>query len=360
MKIQPRVVSRSLGVLSFAHRPFARRLSNHAAFDRWTVVRLSLGCVSCALASPTFAQAPAASYPSKAIRVFVGFSPGSNSDSLARPMANRLSETIGHPVVVDNRPGASGNIALELVARSAPDGYAVFSGPGSSITTNPHMQEKMPIDVLRDLVPIVPMGQFSALLVVHPSMPVKSVGDLVALARRRPGAINYGSPGHGTGFHLATELFKVRAGIQATHVPYANASAMLGDLLSGRVDMMIFSAIVMAPHVKSGKLRALATTGRARADAMPNLPTIAEAGVADYEYTGFHGIFGPAALPREIVDRLSALIQKVLAMPDMREFYASQNVDPMVMTPAEFATRVRVENEKWGRLIREAGLKAGQ
>jgi tripartite-type tricarboxylate transporter receptor subunit TctC len=329
------------------------------AIDRTHELLLAVALASL-IAPAAHAQVPAAAYPAKAIRVLVGFSPGSNSDSLARPMANRLAEVIGHPVLVDNRPGASGNIALELVAKAPPDGYTVFSGPGSSITTNPHMQDRMPIDVLRDLVPIVPMGQFSALLAVHPSMPVKSVRDLVSLARRKPGVLNYGSPGHGTGFHLATELFKVRAGIQATHVPYANSSAMLGDLISGRVDMMIFSAIVLAPHVKTGKLRALATTGRNRAEAMPDLPTIAEAGVPDYEYTGFHGVFGPAALPREIVERLNALIQKVLAMPDMREFYAGQNVDPMVLTPTEFAARVRSENEKWGKLIRDAGLRNGQ
>ena len=261
---------------------------------------------------------------------------------------------------MDNRPGAAGNIAMEMVSRAPPDGYTVFSGPGSSITVNPHIQAKMPIDVLRDLLPIVPMGQFSALLVVHPSLPVKSVGDLVALAKRKPGLISFGSPGHGTGFHLATELFKVRAGISATHVPYANASAMMSDLLAGRVEMMIFSAIVMQPHVKTGKLRALATTGRERSSVMPELPTIAQAGVADYEYTGFQGIFGPAALPRELAERLNILITKVLALPDVREFYATQNVDPMVMNPTEFAAKVRLEHDKWGKLIRDAGLKGGQ
>ena len=323
------------------------------------VVRSCLAFASCALPAAALAQPAAAPFPAKPIRVVVGFSPGSNSDSLARPMAQRLSEMVGQQVLVDNRPGASGNIAMELVAKAAPDGYTVFSGPGSSITTNPHMQQKMPIDVLRDLLPIVPMGQFSALLVVHPSLPVKSVGELVALARRKPGMVSFGSPGHGTGFHLATELFKVRAGIQATHVPYANSSAMLSDLLAGRVEMMIFSAIVMAPHVKSGRLRALATTGRERAPVMPDLPTIAQAGVADYEYTAFHGIFGPAALPRETAERLNALVSKVLALPDVREFYAGQNVDPMVMTPTEFAAKVRLEHDKWGRLIQQAGLKSG-
>jgi tripartite-type tricarboxylate transporter receptor subunit TctC len=289
--------------------------------------------------------------------MIIGFSPGSNSDSLARPLAQRLSEVAGQQVLVDNRPGAAGNIAMELVSKAAPDGYTVFSGPGSSITVNPHIHPKMPIDVLRDLLPIAPMGQFSALLVVHPSMPVKSVGDLVALAKRKPGSISFGSPGHGTGFHLATELFRVRAGFQATHVPYANASAMVSDLLSGRIEMMIFSAIVMAPHVKTGKLRALATTGRERSSVMPELPTIAQAGVADYEYTGFQGIFGPAAIPRELADRMNTLITKVLSLPDVREFYATQNVDPMVMTAPEFAAKVRLEHEKWGRLIRDAGLK---
>jgi tripartite-type tricarboxylate transporter receptor subunit TctC len=316
--------------------------------------------LACVLPACALAQAQPSAFPSKPIRLIVGFSPGSNSDSLARPMAQRLTEVVGQPVLVDNRPGASGNIAMEMVSKAPPDGHTLFSGPGSSITTNPHIQAKMPIDVLRDLLPIVPMGQFSALLVVHPSLPVKSVGDLVALAKRKPGAISFGSPGQGTGFHLATELFKVRAGIQATHVPYANSSAMLSDLLAGRVEMMIFSAIVMQPHVKTGKLRALATTGRERASVMPELPTIAQAGIADYEYTGFHGIFGPGTLPRELADRLNMLISKVLAMPDVREFYATQNVDTMVMNPTEFAAKVRLEHDKWGKLIRDAGLKGGQ
>jgi tripartite-type tricarboxylate transporter receptor subunit TctC len=297
-------------------------------------------------------------YPSKPIRIVIGFSAGSNSDSLARPMARRLSEAIGQQIVIDNRPGASGNIAMEIVAKAPPDGYTLLSGPGSSITTNPHMQDKMPIDVLRDLAPVSPMGQFSAVLVVHPSMPVKTVGELVALAKRKPGVITFGSPGHGTGFHLATELFKVRAGIQATHVPYAATSPMLADLIGGRVDMMIFSIIVMAPHVKAGKLRALATTGRTRSDVMPDLPTVAEAGVRDYEYTGFHGIFAPAATPRDVVERLNSMIVKVLATPEMRDYYATQNVEVLLMNPAEFAAKVRADHDTWGKLIRDAGLKS--
>jgi tripartite-type tricarboxylate transporter receptor subunit TctC len=304
------------------------------------------------------AQAPAGAWPTKPVRMIVGFSAGSNSDSLARPLAQRLSEVAGQPVVVDNRPGASGNIAMEIVAKSAPDGHTLFSGPGSSVTTNPHMHAKMPIDVLRDLLPIVPLGQFSALLVVHPSLPARSVKELVALARSKPGMISFGSPGHGTGFHLATELFKVRAGFDAVHVPYANSSAMLSDLIGGRIEMMIFSAIVMAPHVKTGKLRALATTGRERSSVLPDLPTIAQAGVPDYEYTAFHGLFGPGGMSRDTAERVNAVVAKVLALPDVREFYASQNVDPMVMSPADFTARVRAEHDKWGRLIRDAGIKA--
>ncbi len=303
------------------------------------------------------AQGQAQSFPARPIRIVIGFSAGSNSDSLARPMARRLAEIIGQQIIIDNRPGASGNIAMELVAKAPPDGYTLFSGPGSSITTNPHMQEHMPVDVLRDLVPVAPMGQFSAVLVVHPSMPVKSVGELIALARRKPGVINFGSPGHGTGFHLAGELFKVRAGIKTTHIPYAAISPMLADLIGGRVDMMFFSVIVMAPHVKSGKLRALATTGRTRAEVMPDIPTVAESGVPNYEYSGFHGIFAPAATPRDVVDRLNNLIGKVLALPDVREFYATQNVEVLLMSPAEFAAKVRADHDKWGKIIKEAGLK---
>ena len=180
---------------------------------------------------------------------------------------------------------------------------------------------------------------------------------MIALAKRKPGAISFASPGHGTGFHLAAELFKVRAGIKATHIPYASISPMLSDLIGGRVDMMFFSVIVMAPHVKSGKLRALATTGRTRAEVMPDVPTVAEAGVPDYEYSGFHGIFAPAATPRELIDRLKNMIGKVLALPDVREFYATQNVEVMLMTPAEFSAKVRADYDKWGKIVREAGIK---
>ncbi len=304
------------------------------------------------------AHAVAQTYPSKPIRVIIGFTAGSNSDSLARPLARKLSEAIGQQVIIDNRPGASGNIAMELVARAAPDGYTIFSGPGSSITTNPHMQEKMAIDVMRDLVPVAPMGQFSTVLVVHPSMPVKTVADLVALAKQKPGVISYGSPGHGTGFHLGTELFRVRAGIRITHVPYASNSPMLADMIGGRIDMMIFSIIVMAPHVKAGKLRALATTGKTRSEVMPDLPTVAEAGVRDYEYTGFHGLFAPAATPREVVEKLNAMIVKVLATSEMRDYYATQNVEVLLMNPVEFAAKVRRDHDTWGKLIRDEGLKS--
>ncbi len=323
-----------------------------AHVSRATTFLLTLLCSTVAVA-----QATAPAYPSKPIRVIIGFSAGSNSDSLARPMTRRLSEAIGQQIVIDNRPGASGNIAMELVAKAPPDGYTIFSGPGSSITTNPHMQEKMAIDVLRDLVPVSPMGQFSAVIVVHPSMPVKSIRELIALAKKKPGLISFGSPGHGTGFHLATELLKVRAGIIATHIPYASTSPMLADLIGGRVDMMVFSIIVMAPHVKAGKLRALATTGKTRSEVMPDIPTVAEAGVADYDYTGFHGIFAPAGTPREIVERLNGMIVKVLATPEMRDYYATQNVEVLLMSPAEFAAKVRSEHDKWGKLIRDAGLK---
>ncbi len=330
----------------------------HAAIGSGISMWCTLIALCCVYFAPALAQTPTQPYPSKPIRVIIGFTAGSNSDSLARPLARKLSEAIGQQVIIDNRPGASGNIAMELVARAAPDGYTIFSGPGSSITTNPHMQEKMAIDVMRDLVPVAPMGQFSAVLVVHPSMPVKSVADLVALAKKKPGVISFGSPGHGTGFHLGTELFRVRAGIQITHVPYASNSPMLADMIGGRIDMMIFSIIVMAPHVKAGKLRALATTGKTRSEVMPDLPTVAEAGVRDYEYTGFHGLFAPAATPREVVEKLNSMIVKVLATPEMRDYYATQNVEVLLMNPAEFAVKVRRDHDTWGKLIRDEGLKS--
>ena len=298
-------------------------------------------------------------YPVKTIRVVIGFTAGGNSDAMARPMARRLSEATGQQVIIDNRPGASGNIGMELVARAAPDGYTIFSGPASSLTVNPHIAERMPIDTLRDLAPVVSLGQFTSVLVSHPSLPAKTVADLIALAKQRPGQITFASPGNGTGFHLAGELFKLHAGVKALHVPYAQISPMLADLMGGRVDMMFFSVAVVAPHVKAGKLRAIGTTGRERSPAMPDVPTFRESGLPSYEYSAWHGIFAPATMPKELVERLNELIGKVLALPDVRDFYISQNVYPMPMTPTALAERLRAEHEKWRKVIRDAGIKPG-
>jgi tripartite-type tricarboxylate transporter receptor subunit TctC len=307
----------------------------------------------CAFAVPALAQ----NFPVRPIRIVVGFSAGSNSDSLARPLARHLSEAIGQQVLVDNRPGASGNIAMEHVAKSPPDGYTIFSGPGSSITTNPHMNDRMPIDVLRDLAPVTPIGQFTALLSVHPSVPAKSVLELIALSKRKPGLVTFGSPGHGTGFHLAMELLKAQTGMRANHIPYAAVNAMLADVMGGRVDMLLFSIIVTHPHVKSGKLRAIATTGVTRTPVMPDVPTVKESGVPTYEYSGWHGIFAPGGTSKDIVDRLNTLIGGVLTKPEVREFYATQNVDVLSMPAPAFAAKTRAEYEKWGKLIRDNGLK---
>lgn len=331
-------------------RPDIEEVETVRAYMLWTLIGVGgATAVPCAGYAQTF--------PAKTIRIVVGFSAGSNSDSLARPLARYLSDAVGQQVIVDNRPGASGNIGMEHVAKSPPDGYTIFSGPGSSITTNPHMNDRMPIDVLRDLAPVTPIGQFTALLSVHPSVPARNVLELVALSKRKPGLVTFASPGHGTGFHLAVELLKAQTGMVANHIPYATINSMLSDVMGGRVDMLLFSIIVTHPHVKSGKLRAIATTGIKRTPVMPDVPTVAESGVPTYEYSGWHGIFAPAATPKDIVERLNTLIGGVLTRPEVREFYATQNVDVLSMPPAAFAAKTRAEHEKWGKLIREKGLK---
>jgi tripartite-type tricarboxylate transporter receptor subunit TctC len=300
---------------------------------------------------------PPPSYPNKPIRIVVGFGAGGNADVLTRPLAQKMSQALGRPVVIDNRAGASGMIGLELVAKSPPDGYTLLSTPHSTIVITPHLQSKVPVNVFSDLAPVTPFAGFPQVLVTNPTLPAKTVKELIALAKRKPGTLTFASPGVGTGFHMAGELFKSMAGIEILHVPYKEASTILTDVMSGRVDMVFFTMAVVAPHVKVGKLRALAVTGPTRSVAWPELPTVAEAGVPGYESMGWHGLFAPAATSRDVIDKLNGTIVKILATQEMKDFYASQNVEATTSTPSELATKIRAEYEKWGRVIKAAGLK---
>src|SRR5258706_6955444 len=278
---------------------------------KWMAAAAASLCLTSS-AQPGFAQ----SYPTRVVRLVHGFAAGSAIDVFARPLAKNLSEALGQQIVVDSRPGATGTIANELVAKSAPDGYTLLAAPGSAMAATPHLY-KVPYDPLRDFAPVIQISTFSYVLVAHPAVPVKTAHDLIALAKSRPAPLTYGSTGVGSGFHLAGELFAAMSGIKLLHVPYrGGGSAAITDLVAGRVDLMWDSLAVVLPQMRAGKLRAIGVTGAHRAAALPDVPAIADSGLPDYEMVGWHGVFAPTGTAREIIERLNATIAKILGMPD--------------------------------------------
>ena len=298
-------------------------------------------------------------YPAKPIRILIGFPAGSTVDILVRPIAVRMTELLGQQVVVDNRAGATGIIANELVAKAPPDGYTLLATPGSSLTTSPHMHGHMTFDVLRDLVPVAQIGAFSYVFFIHPNVPAKNAKELIALARARPGVLTFGSPGIGSGLHLAGELFKTMAGINIVHVPYKGGPPAVTDMLGGRIDMMFYTLAVVQQYIKSGRLRAIAMTGLKRDPLMPQIPTVTESGLPGYEASGWHGFLAPGATPGDIVGKLNAAVVGTLETPAIKGFWASQGMGFATgNTPAQFAARYRADYEKYGALIKSAGIKA--
>ena len=301
--------------------------------------------------------AQASDWPAKPIRLVAGGA-GSVTDIRARWLAERLGAALGQPVVVENNAAAGGSVAAEGVARAAADGYTLLLTHQGIAAINPHLYPKLGYDALADFVPVARFGIGQQALVVHAASPITSVADLLARARARPGAMNYGSNGNGTPPHLAAEQLKRLAGIDAVHVPFKGGGALLAALLGQQVDWAIEGLTPLLPHVKAGTLRALAVSGTRRVTAWPDVPTLAEAGVAGYEYIGWTGIAAPAATPRAVVDRLNMEINRIASSEEGRRFFAQAGADAGEMTPVEFAAFVRSEHAKFGRLIREAGLKA--
>ena len=305
-----------------------------------------------AAASAALAQAD---YPSRPVRIIVPSSPGGGTDILSRLLTPRLSERLGQPVVVDNRPGAGSIIGNELVAKASPDGYTLLMGI-STLAILPAMHKKLSYDALRDLAPITQVISAPNILVVHPSLPVKSVKELIAFARRRPGEINFASAGLGTNPHLSMELFLSMTNLKMVHVAYKGLGPAMIDLLAGHVVVATATMLTGLPHVKSGRLRALGVTGAQRVSVMPELPTVAEAGVPGYEAVQWYGLLAPAQTPREIVAKLHGAMTGVLQMPAIRDKLAADGTQPVGNTPEEFARFMRSETEKWGKVVRAAGI----
>jgi len=301
-------------------------------------------------------SAIAQSYPAKPVRFIVPFAAGGGSDFVARVVAQKFNEAFGQPLVVDNRGGAGGMIGTDLAAKAAPDGYTLLLGSAGPLAIQPGLTPRIPYDPLRDFAPITLVTSMPYVLVVHPSLPVKSVHELIALARAKPGQLNFASPGTGTTTHLATELLKMLAKVDVVNVPYKGVAPALADLLAGQVQFMSGDLSTVMPQVRSGRLRALAVTGAKRSPLAPELPTIAEAGVPGYEASGWFGVLAPAGTPRDLVARLNAAIVKGISEADARERLATLGGDVVANSPAEFAAYLRDDLAKWRKLIETLGL----
>ena len=311
------------------------------------------GLTLAAAASPALAQAP--KFPSKPVRMLVGFAPGGATDIVARAVSQGLAESFGQPVVVENRPGASSQIAGELVAKAPPDGHMLLMTT-QTLMTSQMIEKKTYPDFVKDFAPVSLCATGALILVVHPSVPVKSVKELIALARARPGELNYASGGVGTTPHLSGELFATMARIKLVHVAYKGEAPGLIDVIGGHVPVMFSNVSASKGFVQAGKLRALAVTSLKPSPAVPGMPTMADSGLQGFEVVGFFGVLAPAATPRETVARLNGEIGKVLARPDIRERFASQALEPGNMTAEQFADYIKVEVGRWGKLIRDAGI----
>ena len=296
-------------------------------------------------------------WPIKPVRIIVPGGPGGVIDIRARWLADRLMPALGQSVVVENKPGAGGNIGTEMGARSAPDGYTLTIVHQGTMTINPHLYSRLGYDPLADFAPITHLGVGPLLLAVNPDVPVATVAELVQLAKAKPGQLNFGSPGIGTPPHLAGELFKRVAGIDVVHVPYNGGGQSATALISGQVSFMIEGLSVVLPLVKAGRLRPLAVTGPRRVASLPDVPTMAEAGLPAYEFVGWVGIAAPAATAKPIIDRLYREIGKVLATAEAREWFGAVGAEPLADAPEAFAAVIRAEHAKWGKVIREAGIR---
>jgi tripartite-type tricarboxylate transporter receptor subunit TctC len=311
-----------------------------------------LAVIVLAATGPALAQA----WPNKPIRLVVNFPPGGAADQIARSVGVPLGEALGQPIVIENRPGANGNIGADAVAKSPPDGYTLLMSSGGAFSVNPHLYTKLPFDPVKDLVPVAAAARILVFLVVRPDLPAKSVDEFVALARANPGKLTYGSPGSGSSPHIAGEMLKRAAKIDIVHVPYKGAAPALTDLLGGQLDFM-FDPGIGLPQVRAGKLRLLAVGSPKRSPLFPDTPTLAEAGMVGFDADSWFGFYVPAGVPADILARLNREINRALETPAVRERITALGAEAVALSAEEFAALQRADRERFGVVVREAGIK---
>jgi tripartite-type tricarboxylate transporter receptor subunit TctC len=301
--------------------------------------------------------AAAQTWPSRSIRLVVTFAPGGGADFAGRAIAQPLSEVLGQTVVVDNRAGANGVVGADIAAKAAPDGYTVLLGVAGTLSVAPHLGEPLPFDPIKDFMPVSLVATGSFVVAVNKALPVNSIPELIAYAKANPGKLNFGSSGKGGAPHLATELFASMAGVKMVHVPYRGLGPAVADLIAGQIQVLFADVPLVVEQAKAGNLKALAITGTTRSSVMPDLPTVAEAGLPGYSAGTWYGIFLPARTPPEIAAKLSKALEQVLAAPSLKSVMAKQGAEAVWDTPAEFAAFTAGESAKWGKLIKDLGIK---
>ena len=301
----------------------------------------------------------AQSWPQKPVRVIVPFAPGGASDLMPRLVGEKLTSMWGQPVLIENRPGAAGNIGMEAGARAAPDGYTLVAAPNGNLVVNPHMYSRLAYDVFKDLAPVTRIAAVQNVLVVHPDVPAKTVKELVTLAREKPGTLNFASPGNGSQAHVAVELLKLELGLDLVHVPYQGVGPAMKDLLGGRINLMVAQVPSALPHIKGGKLRALGVAASAPLAALPEVPTLASAaGLPGFEAVSWYALMAPAGTPREVIAKIHGDVAKALQLPEVRERLAGMGAEPSGESPAELAASIKAEYDRWGEVVRKANIKA--
>jgi tripartite-type tricarboxylate transporter receptor subunit TctC len=309
------------------------------------------------LVAPCMQPLLAQDYPAKTIRIVVPYPAGGTADMLARTIGQKMTESLGQQVIIDNRPGAGGNIGADLAARAAPDGYTFLMGTVATHAINPHLYAKMPYDPAKDFAPIVLVATLPNLLVVNPSLPARSVKELIALAKAKPGELAFASAGNGTSQHLSGELFKKMTGVDMIHIPYKGSAPAVTDLVGGQVQLMFDNLPSSLPQVRAGKLRALAVTGPGRSPVLPDLPTLSEAGLPDFSITSWFALFAPAGTPVKILVRLNKEADKAIASKELRQQWMAQGIEPAGGTAEQLAAFRRIEASKWGKIARDSGAR---